>query len=181
MSMAFIDSLTGLYNRRYLMTHLDRKLMGIADNEKPVSVMLFDVDNFKVVNDTHGHGVGDDVLVKLAEVANDNLRSIDLVARLGGEEFVAVMPETNSAAAFQVAERLCAQVADSSIELPDGSPLSVTISIGLATAETADEMADAILERADAALYAAKNAGRNQVQLAEPAGSTPESATAGRR
>jgi two-component system cell cycle response regulator len=178
MSMAFTDSLTGLYNRRYLMTHLDRKLMGIAETGKPVSVMLFDVDHFKAVNDTHGHGVGDDVLVKLAEVASDNLRSVDLVARLGGEEFVVVMPESNAQTAMQVAERLCAQVAESSVPLPDGSPLSVTISIGVATSETADEMADDLLERADAALYGAKNAGRNRVQLADPPGAAADAPSA---
>jgi two-component system cell cycle response regulator len=181
MSMAFTDSLTGLYNRRYLMTHLDRKLMGIAGTGKPVSVMLFDVDHFKVVNDTHGHGVGDDVLVKLAEVASDNLRSVDLVARLGGEEFVVVMPESNAQTAMQVAERLCAQVAESSVPLPDGSPLSVTISIGVATCESAEEMADDLLERADGALYAAKNAGRNRVDLADPPDTAQPSSAAGGR
>ena len=181
MSMAFTDSLTGLYNRRYLMTHLDRKLMGIAETGKPVSVMLFDVDHFKAVNDTHGHGVGDDVLVKLAEVASDNLRSVDLVARLGGEEFVVVMPESNAATAMQVAERLCAQVAESSIDLPDGTPISVTISIGVATSETADEMADDLLERADAALYTAKNAGRNRCQLADPPAAPDAPSAAGAR
>ena len=181
MSMAFTDSLTGLYNRRYLMTHLDRKLMGIAETGKPVSVMLFDVDHFKAVNDTHGHGVGDDVLVKLAEVASDNLRSVDLVARLGGEEFVVVMPESNAATAIQVAERLCAQVAESTIDLPDGTPLSVTISIGVATSDTAEEMADDLIERADGALYTAKNAGRNRVEMAAPPGAAaPSTAAAGR-
>ena len=181
MSMAFTDSLTGLYNRRYLMTHLDRKLMGIAETGKQVSVMLFDVDHFKAVNDTHGHGVGDDVLVKLAEVASDNLRSVDLVARLGGEEFVVVMPESNAATAIQVAERLCAQVAESTIDLPDGTPLSVTISIGVATSETAEEMADDLIERADGALYTAKNAGRNRVEMAAPPGAAaPSTAAAGR-
>ena len=178
MSMAFTDSLTGLYNRRYLMTHLDRKLMGIAETGKPVSVMLFDVDHFKAVNDTHGHGVGDDVLVNLAEVASDNLRAVDLVARLGGEEFVVVMPESNAATAMQVAERLCSQVAESSIQLPDGTPLGVTVSIGVATSETADEMADDLLERADTALYTAKNAGRNRVSLADPPAGPPAQSTA---
>lgn len=182
MSMAFTDSLTGLYNRRYLMTHLDRKLMGIAETGKPVSVMLFDVDHFKAVNDTHGHGVGDDVLVKLAKVASNGLRAVELVARLGGEEFVVVMPETNAATAQQVAERLCAEVAESAVELPDGTPLSVTISIGVATADSAEEMADDLLERADGALYAAKHAGRNRVELADPhTPAAPPSAAAGAR
>jgi len=181
MSMAFTDSLTGLYNRRYLMTHLDRKLMGIAETGKPVSVMLLDVDHFKAVNDTHGHGVGDDVLVKLAQVASDNLRSVDLVARLGGEEFVVVMPESNAPTALQVADRLCAQVAESSIDLPDGTPLGVTVSIGVATSQSAEEMADDLLGRADGALYAAKNDGRNRVKMADPpAPAAPSTAAGGR-
>jgi two-component system cell cycle response regulator len=165
-SMAFTDSLTGLYNRRYLMTHLDRKLMGIADTGKPVSAMMLDVDHFKAVNDRYGHGVGDDVLVQLATLACDNLRSVDLVARLGGEEFVVVMPETASQTAQQVAERFCAQVAETPVALPDGGELAITISIGVATAETAHDTADDLLERADQALYGAKNGGRNQVKLA---------------
>ena len=163
------------------MTHLDRKLMGIAETGKPVSVMLFDVDHFKAVNDTHGHGVGDDVLVKLAQVASDNLRSVDLVARLGGEEFVVVMPESNAPTALQVAERLCAQVAESSIDLPDGTPLSVTVSIGVATSQSADEMADDLLDRADGALYAAKNEGRNRVKMADPPSPAAPSTAAGGR
>jgi two-component system cell cycle response regulator len=181
MSMAFTDSLTGLYNRRYLMTHLDRKLMGIAETGKAVTALMFDVDHFKAVNDTHGHGVGDEVLVKLAQVASDNLRSVDLVARLGGEEFVVVMPETTAATAQQVAERLCAQVAEASIPLPDGTPLSVTVSIGVATSQSSEEMADELLGRADAALYTAKNAGRNCVHLAEPPTAAAPSAAAAAR
>jgi two-component system cell cycle response regulator len=125
--------------------------------------------------------VGDEVLVKLAQVASDNLRSVDLVARLGGEEFVVVMPETNAATAQQVAERLCAQVAEASIPLPDGTPLSVTVSIGVATSQSSEEMADELLGRADAALYTAKNAGRNCVHLAEPPTAAAPSAAAAAR
>lgn len=167
MSMAFTDSLTGLYNRRYLTTHLDRKLMGIAQSGRPVSVAVFDVDHFKEVNDTYGHGVGDEVLKGLAKAVMDNVRSVDLVARHGGEEFVVVMPDTPSDNAQSVAERLRACVAEAvfPVEGKD-EPLAVTISIGLATTSDCNDMAEDILARADEALYAAKRGGRNRVELA---------------
>jgi len=167
-SMAFCDSLTGLYNRRYLMTHLDRKLLGIADTGKPVSVAIFDVDHFKRVNDTHGHGAGDTVLKRLGDEVADNLRAIDLVARYGGEEFVIVMPETAGPDAVQVAERVCAKVAETTFTTADGATeLPITISIGVACSWTSDEMADQLLERADQALYRAKESGRNRVESAD--------------
>ena len=164
MAMAFTDSLTGVYNRRYLMAHLDRRLMGIAETNKPVSILLFDIDRFKTVNDTHGHSVGDDVLVKLASIAGDNLRSVDLIARLGGEEFVAVLSEIDAGTARRVAERLRARIEEARVSLPDGTELGVSVSIGIATATSAEETADKLIERADTALYAAKEAGRNRVE-----------------
>ncbi|SDF81886.1 response regulator receiver modulated diguanylate cyclase [Limimonas halophila] len=167
-SMAFTDSLTGLYNRRYLTTHLDRKLMDIATSGKPVSVAIFDVDNFKDVNDTHGHNVGDEVLKTLASIVSDNLRSVDLVARYGGEEFVVVMPETRGDQAQEVAERLRRCVAEHTFHPPQmDEPLPVTISIGVAATTDPDEMAEDVLGRADEALYAAKESGRNRVCSAD--------------
>jgi two-component system cell cycle response regulator len=169
MSMAFTDPLTGLYNRRYLTTHLDRKVMGIAETGKPVSVAIFDVDHFKTVNDTHGHGVGDMVLTRLADAVSDNLRAIDLVARLGGEEFVVVMPETQAADALQVAERLRGKVAETEFAIDEAGTqvLPVTVSIGVATATDCEETADDLLGRADQALYRAKQGGRNRVTSAD--------------
>jgi two-component system cell cycle response regulator len=165
-SMAFTDALTGLYNRRYLTTHLDRKLMDIALSGKPVAVAMFDVDHFKEVNDTHGHGVGDEILQGLARIVGENLRSVDLVARYGGEEFVIVMPETRGEQAKEIAERLRGCVAEAAFQ-PEGlaEPLPVTISIGAAATADPEEMAEDILNRADEALYAAKNQGRNTVVL----------------
>ncbi len=167
-SMAFTDMLTGLYNRRYLMTHLDRKLMGIERSGKPVAVAIFDVDHFKDTNDTYGHAAGDEVLRRLAKLVSENLRSVDLVARYGGEEFVVVMPETDANGAVLVAERVRASVAETPFQIPNlEEPLSITISIGVAATSDPDEMADEVLERADKALYAAKAAGRNRVESAD--------------
>ena len=109
LSLALTDELTGLYNRRYLFAHIDELM--VPARTDAISVLLFDIDNFKHVNDTHGHAAGDDVLRELAERTTNSVRSVDLVARLGGEEFVVVMPETDLGIASAVAERLRAAVA----------------------------------------------------------------------
>lgn len=181
-SMAFTDPLTGLFNRRYLTTHLDRKLLDIAASGKPVSVAIFDVDLFKKVNDTYGHGPGDEVLELLATVSINNLRSIDLVARYGGEEFVVVMPETTERQALKIMERLRKRVAQMDVPINDGRvELNITISIGVACTHDPDDMAEDVLERADAALYRAKDGGRNRSEgsgephdATEPAATSPD-------
>jgi two-component system cell cycle response regulator len=178
-SMAFTDPLTGLFNRRYLTTHLDRKLLDIGQSGKPVSVAIFDVDLFKEVNDTHGHGPGDETLTLLATIATNNLRSIDLVARYGGEEFVVVMPETTREQAGKIMERLRKRVAQTDFPIQDGArTLTITISIGVATTDNPDDMAEDVLERADDALYRAKKAGRNRTMSAEADGGAAEASTA---
>ncbi|HTZ36217.1 MAG TPA: PleD family two-component system response regulator [Stellaceae bacterium] len=164
LSLALTDELTGLYNRRYVVAHLEELIArlnndGVADT----SLMMFDVDHFKSVNDRFGHPGGDDALRQLAERALRNVRSIDLVARLGGEEFVIVMPETGLAGAVAVAERLRSSVAGEPFLIQaSGDRLPVTISIGVAVAEAGDTV-DTLLQRADDALYRAKNSGRNRV------------------
>ena len=162
-NMAFTDPLTGVYNRRYMAAHLDRKLMEIATDQKPVSVILFDVDHFKAVNDTHGHGVGDQVLKQLADRVADNLRSFDLVARYGGEEFLVIMPDASAEIGLRVAERL-RQLVEGRAFQADGlaQELPVTISLGVATTTNPEETADSLVERADRALYQAKHEGRNR-------------------
>ena len=176
LSMALTDSLTGLFNRRYLSAHLPRLLDRSGGNNKPVSALLFDIDHFKVVNDTWGHGVGDEVLKEVAQRASRNLRNFDLVARLGGEEFVVIMPDTDGSQAMAVAERLRRRIAEEpfAVSAPVGK-IDVTISIGVAVADwTLDadgkpESGDALLRRADTALYQAKRSGRNRV-VADGAG-----------
>lgn len=172
LSMALTDSLTGLFNRRYLSAHLPRLLDRSGGNNKPVSALLFDIDHFKVVNDTWGHGVGDEVLKEVAQRASRNLRNFDLVARLGGEEFVVIMPDTDGNQAMAVAERLRRRIAEEpfSVSAPVGK-IDITISIGVALADwTLDadgkpESGDALLRRADTALYQAKRSGRNRVVM----------------
>lgn len=172
LSMALTDSLTGLFNRRYLSAHLPRLLDRSGGNNKPVSALLFDIDHFKVVNDTWGHGVGDEVLKEVAQRTSRNLRNFDLVARLGGEEFVVIMPDTDSSQAMAVAERLRRRIAEEpfAVSAPVGK-IDVTISIGVALADwTLDaegrpESGDALLRRADTALYQAKRSGRNRVVM----------------
>ncbi len=167
-SMAYTDSLTGIYNRRYMQNHLDRKIMEIEQSSKPVSVMLFDIDYFKKINDTHGHGAGDRVLKDLAARVSDNVRDFDLVARYGGEEFVVIMPNAAAEESLLAAERVRSFVAQSDFHIQEqAEPLAVTISIGVATTTDPNEAADSLIERADRALYEAKRGGRNQCRSAE--------------
>lgn len=176
LSMALSDSLTGLFNRRYLMRHLNRMLDRLRETGRPLSVILFDIDYFKSVNDTWGHGVGDVVLRTLADTVKGCLRGKDSVARYGGEEFVVITPDTPLEAAAQVAERIRQRVEDTAFtadSLPH--PLKVTISMGVATTLDPTLPAEELLRQADEALYTAKRSGRNQVRLADerPVDGTP--------
>lgn len=164
--LAVIDSLTGLYNRRYLSGHLEQTMEKAGSTRKPISLLILDIDYFKVVNDTHGHQVGDEILKEFAKRVTSNVRNIDLPARYGGEEFVVVMPDTDSSFASVVAERLRSKIADVPFkaDIPAGS-LSVTVSIGVASVNGDVISVDALLKRADDALYHAKNTGRNRVVL----------------
>jgi len=164
LALALTDELTGLYNRRYLDAHLDELIERVHKDGISAAVLMFDIDHFKQVNDTHGHAAGDDVLKELAARTVNSVRSVDLVARWGGEEFVVVMPETDLAIATAVAERLRAAVAREPFTVKDeGKNLPVTISIGVTAATEQDDDRDKILKRADAALYTAKTRGRNCV------------------
>jgi two-component system, cell cycle response regulator len=161
--MALTDSLTGLYNRRYLMAHLDGQLKRMQLNEKAMSLMMFDIDFFKNVNDSHGHAAGDEVLRELAVRVTKNLRSFDTVARYGGEEFVVVMPDTDLGIAMSVAERLRANVANEpfKVSAPIGE-ITLTLSIGVTRAVGPIDTTDALIGRADEALYHGKRTGRNK-------------------
>jgi two-component system cell cycle response regulator len=164
LSLALTDELTGLYNRRYVFAHLNELLSRMPETGNQTAVMLFDIDHFKQVNDRHGHPAGDEVLRELAARAMRQVRSVDLVGRLGGEEFVVVMPETSLAGAAVVAERVRAAVGEELFMLPGGGrTLPVTISAGVAVTENGGETLEMLLKRADEALYAAKNAGRNRI------------------
>lgn len=163
LSMALTDSLTGVFNRRYVSAHLPRLMERSWESQKPVAILMFDIDHFKAVNDTYGHGVGDEVLREVANRTNRNLRNFDLVARYGGEEFIVVMPDTDRDAAYAVAERLRRRVGEETFAVSaQVAEITVTISIGVAVVDGVGDTADAILKRADDALYQAKRAGRNR-------------------
>jgi two-component system cell cycle response regulator len=162
--MAITDALTGLHNRRYMETHLNALVEQSASRGKPIAVLVLDIDFFKAINDTHGHDAGDDVLREFAVRLKKSIRGIDLACRLGGEEFVVVMPDTDMAVATMVAERLRRRIAADAFPIARGErKVEVTISIGLAALSGADDNAANVLKRADQALYKAKRDGRNRV------------------
>jgi two-component system cell cycle response regulator len=162
--MAITDALTGLFNRRYMETHLAGLVEQAAARSKPIAVLVLDIDYFKSINDGHGHDAGDDVLREFSLRIRKCIRNIDLACRYGGEEFVVVMPETDIAVAAMVAERLRRSIASERFSIQQGAnSLEVTISIGIAALSGADDNAAAILKRADTALYRAKRDGRNRV------------------
>ncbi len=164
--LAVVDALTGLNNRRFLETHLSSALDHAAHMGRPLSLMILDVDHFKAVNDTYGHDAGDEVLKGLAQRVRRVVRSADLVCRLGGEEFVIVMPDTPLAVAAKIAERVRAAVQSAPFQIDVGGlAIPVTTSIGIAE-RAADANPDALLRRADKALYDSKTAGRNRVTSA---------------
>jgi two-component system cell cycle response regulator len=162
--MAMLDPLTALHNRRYMMSHLETLLQEAAMRDRQVSVLMLDIDYFKVVNDTHGHDVGDAVLREFAERVQRNIRGIDLACRLGGEEFVVVMPDTDLAKAYLIGERLRQCIAATPFYVGDrASALKLTASVGVAAMEQPSDTPSRILKRADQALYCAKRDGRNCV------------------
>jgi diguanylate cyclase (GGDEF)-like protein len=165
--LVFVDPLTGLGNRRAFEKALEREVARVKRGMgEPLSVAIIDVDHFKSVNDTYGHDVGDRVLEKLGGILRRKLRPTDFVGRQGGEEFVILMPKTNTAGARTYAERVRVLVATLlSVESTEGSQglVSATVSIGVATWDKATESPDEFLKRADQALYAAKAHGRNRV------------------
>ncbi|MBX3493900.1 MAG: PleD family two-component system response regulator [Parvibaculum sp.] len=164
LELAITDGLTGLYNRRYMEGHLSTLVSDGIKTGKPVALLIFDIDYFKPVNDTYGHAAGDAVLKQFAERLAQNVRGIDLACRLGGEEFVVVMPDTDLAFAMTVAERLRQCIAMRPFTIDDaGKTLDITVSIGIAVTGGALDTATKLLERADQGLYRAKRDGRNRV------------------
>ncbi len=167
MAMAVTDSLTGLHNRHYVFSHLNRLMQRVVRGGSPIAVLMLDIDHFKTVNDTHGHAAGDEVLVEFAARLTQGLRGLDLPVRYGGEEFMVVMPDSDLEVATVVAERLRGLVAGKPFEVSTVDvPIEVTTSVGLAVSGGAAETTESMIERADKALYRAKHAGRNRVEVA---------------
>ncbi|MGB3243941.1 MAG: diguanylate cyclase [Sulfitobacter sp.] len=176
MEEAVYDPLTGLHNRRYAMPHLDRVSAHSQRTGHPFAVMVGDLDHFKQINDIYGHASGDAVLVEVASRLRASLRRMDLVARIGGEEFMIVMPATTAEEAREAAVRICQDIGELPFKVPGHpEPISVTISIGMAIGESTDmrrsrqENPAELLDQADKALYSAKMRGRNRVTLGRPA------------
>jgi len=165
--LAAIDTLTNTYNRRYFIEQSNKKLQRIYTSQGYASFLLFDVDHFKKINDTHGHLVGDDILRGVAQICKENLRPDDLLGRFGGEEFVVLLPDTKLNHARDIAERLRTRVENTPIETDIGL-IRITISISMTMMEKPyTGNIDQLLFRADQAMYLAKQAGRNQVMLWE--------------
>lgn len=164
MEMAVRDPLTGLYNRRHMDNQLEVQLANADARNSSLCILTLDVDFFKPINDTHGHDIGDRVLRELARRLKDQVRTIDLCCRIGGEEFLILLPGTEMQVGFTVAERLRRTISTVPFDVGAGSgPLSITVSIGVASYESSADTPKTILKRADDALYKAKRAGRNRV------------------
>lgn len=168
--LAQVDMLTNLPNRRYFMAQAEKEISRAARSGDPLAALMMDIDFFKGVNDTHGHGAGDLVLAKVGAVCREALRDLDLIGRIGGEEFAAFLPNTNARFAVDVAERLRRTIAASPIVLEGGEYLRVTVSIGVAVYSAVLTTVEALLGEADRALYEAKRSGRDRVVLAAPPG-----------
>lgn len=185
-AQANTDALTGLLNRRRFLQGFEDEFGRSRRYRHPLSVAMIDVDHFKKINDTHGHGPGDKVLATLAEIMIRELRGVDSVGRLGGEEFAAYFPETDIVGAALACERMRVAVGESSIELAD-QRVSVTISIGVTQIRPGSDGPASFLKRADDLLYKAKSAGRNCVETdladreedGDPPEASPELAAAG--
>ncbi|HKL48111.1 MAG TPA: diguanylate cyclase [Desulfuromonadales bacterium] len=157
-----IDDLTGVFNRRYFMTELHREFEIACRRNRPLSLISIDVDHFKEINDRYGHCQGDKALQHLMDTVSDHLRSEDILARVGGEEFVILCPMTDRPQARSLAERIRCIVADTHLHSETG-PIRMTVSIGVANLHTDEKSADSILSRVDRAMYKAKEKGRNRV------------------
>lgn len=165
-SRSVTDALTHLYNRHFMDTHLENLVQQSHRHNRPLSLMLVDVDHFKPINDTYGHAAGDEALQGMAKVLLRGIRTADMAARYGGEEFVVLLPETDLLSATVVTDRIRQMVETTSFRVShEIGNLNLTVSIGAAQLRKG-ETANQLIKRADEALYKAKTNGRNQVQLA---------------
>ncbi|MFZ1547402.1 MAG: diguanylate cyclase [Candidatus Nitrotoga sp.] len=165
-TLSITDGLTGLYNRSKLDAILKDELARFKRNQRPFAVLMMDIDYFKTLNDSHGHIAGDEVIVAVAKILAQSIRSVDYAARYGGDEFVIIMVETTVDQALRTAERICSQVNEMRYSA-NGQIVSVTVSVGVVQCKQSDHATPtAVFARADSALYEAKRAGRNRAHYA---------------
>jgi len=177
-TLAAVDFLTGVYNRRQFETLARAELARCQRYLRPLSVVMLDIDHFKAVNDRFGHAAGDRVLKSVADLCRAAKRDSDIIARLGGEEFAIMLPETTEAATVQFAERLRRLIVDCAVTA-NGQEIPVTISVGIAGASVRTSGIESLMRDADQALYEAKRAGRNRIVVArhsDPAADVHEAA-----
>ncbi len=175
-SLAVTDSLTGLYNRRYMDSHLENMMKDCNENDRPMCAMILDIDHFKEVNDTHGHDVGDEVIKQFAERISQNMRPADMVVRYGGEEFTVFLPGTNLEMGAIAAERMRQRIANLPFKVStEKGSLAKTCSIGITTLNRAGgDTPEMVIKRADDALLEAKRTGRNKVVALPNSFPTPQ-------
>jgi diguanylate cyclase (GGDEF)-like protein len=164
-AQARTDYLTGLFNRRHFVELAERELERSSRYRRPFTMLLIDIDHFKAINDNWGHSFGDAVLQEVSRLMSGALRSVDIFGRIGGEEFAAVIVESEGREAIEVAQRICVTVADALIVSTDGGGFHVTVSIGLAQLDGRNINFDTVLNEADQAMYQAKTTGRNRVEV----------------
>ncbi len=158
------DPLTGAYNRRYFIEQIDRQHKYFIRYGAPVSLIMFDLDYFKKINDTYGHTTGDEVLKHFVKICSENFREADIFARYGGEEFVGLLPNSTSEGAYRIAERIRKTIEKAELNIK-GNRVKYTVSGGIADMKKGDHSYNDALNRADEALYKAKNSGRNRIVI----------------
>ncbi|MDO6447374.1 diguanylate cyclase [Colwellia sp. 1_MG-2023] len=163
--LAYTDYLTGLFNRRYFFKQAHELFHQASNLNKPLSVISIDIDHFKDINDQYGHSVGDNVLIAVTKMMRPNIRTEDIIARLGGEEFSIILPDTSKQKAKYIADRIRLEQDLSTITVNNLNSLKVKISIGVASLNSNDTTFDDILIRSDQALYLSKSKGRNKVHI----------------
>ena len=174
-ALARTDGLTGLINRRHFLELAEHECAVARRYGLPLSVMLFDIDGFKKINDSLGHLAGDEILKNVARRAGEQLRSADVLARYGGEEFIVLVPESSSKSATVVAERIREAIAEKDIQT-SARTVAVTISAGVAAIQSNSDTLESLIRRADQALYEAKGKGRNRTVVHHGSGCTAEAA-----